>query len=86
MGKKAKCYECNNSMCFAVPSAKFLSENKFTYDTVKNYISCEHTMKTKHKNHEQQCKHYIPETEFHKMGMAAHENTLKAIEDQMVNK
>lgn len=83
MGKKVKCYECNNSMCFTVPNAKFLIENDYAYDTVKNYISCEYMMKAKRKDHEQQCKHYIPETEFHKAGMKSHENTLKAVESQM---
>ncbi len=71
MSKTVKCRECNQSTCFAIPSTKYLlslgeSDLNYYRKMCCEYFVCDHTMKTKRMDHKQQCKHFVPEDEFHK--------------------
>lgn len=58
MAKKVKCIECDNSMDWAIPNAEIIKGNEHLQNTLKNYIVCGYTMKSKHIDHCQYCKNY----------------------------
>ncbi len=66
MSKKVKCLDCAECMRFAIPMKKYLEENTYLVDRLKNSLVCGYTMKTKNVDNEQYCKHYWEGKEFHK--------------------
>lgn len=59
-----------NASRFAIPSRKYMDLNPDSYEWYKSIclgrLSCDITMKTKSKEHEQYCKHYEEADELHK--------------------
>lgn len=63
MGKKVKCKTCLNMMTWALPNEvteKNIEYAKHCVAYAKKTFVCGHTMKTKHREHEQYCKNYEP--------------------------
>lgn len=61
MSKKVKCKNCINMMLWALPddvTAENIEYVKRCVETAKRTLLCGHTMKTKHREHEQYCKNY----------------------------
>jgi len=83
MSKKVKCINCGYSSHFYIPTAKALIDSPYTLNFVKNYIVCDYTMKTKKNNHQQYCKHYCLEGEFHKREHEMHIKEVEQVEKEM---
>lgn len=63
MAKKVKCKTCINTMLWALPdevTSKNIDYAKHCVSVAKRSFVCGHTMKTKHREHEQYCKNYEP--------------------------
>ena len=61
MARKVKCKMCEESMWWALPER--VTEKNYEYAkhclwAAKNTICCGYTMRTKHIEHEQYCKHF----------------------------
>lgn len=83
MAKKVKCIECKYAMNWAMPR-KVTEENidyaKHCLNVGKRTVSCEYTMKTKAKTHEQYCKHFISKEECDKANDEWHEKEIERLE------
>lgn len=62
MAKKVKCIECDNCMNWALPANvnhENINHAKHCLDIAKRTVVCGQTMKTKRRDNEQYCKHFV---------------------------